>query len=124
MWKQIVTSVVFALIVSSGAAGTIIVQDQGTVIGTANGIHLLQSDENGGSSQTLILSMTQDDSGISSLFGSAHLIGLTSSFGGISGISTMTGIANGLLASGLVSPWTANSLGDQARLHMLMLAAR
>ncbi len=122
MWKQVAVSVACALLVTATASGNLIEQNQGSMIGTTNGINLLQSDENGSSSQVLVVNITQDGGGISHLFGSAHLIGITMPVTGLSGISTMTGVANGLMGSGLISPWTANSLGDQARLHLLMLS--
>ncbi len=123
MWKKIAVLTALVLWLGTSAPASIIVQDQGMVIGTNNAINLLQGDENGSSSQTLILSITQEGSGIGSLLGSVHQIGVTTPFGGLSGLTAMTGLGQSLMVSGLVSPWTLNSLSDQARLHALMLSA-
>jgi hypothetical protein len=124
MWKRIVATVTLALLIGSSAGAGIVMQDQGLLVGFGSGIDLLHGDDNGSISQTVVISTTQDGTGVNSLFGNAHLLGISSSIGNVSNIATMTGIANGLLGSGLVSPWTANSLGDQARLHLLMLSVR
>jgi hypothetical protein len=120
MWKQIGVSVALAILIGSSAGASILVQDQGFVIGIGNGIDLIQGNGNSGSSQSLILNLTQNGTGVGSAFGS-QLVSVVNMPMITSGLPTMTGIANGLLASGLASPWTVHSLGDQARLHALML---
>jgi hypothetical protein len=123
MWKGITVSVACLLVIGSGAGGSIIVQTQGVQIGTVNAIDLLHGDQEAGSSQNLVLVLTQDGGDMGGLFGDGYVIGLTSPFGAISRMTVMTGIADSLRVTGLVSPWTLNSLADQSRLHLLMLSA-
>jgi hypothetical protein len=122
MWKQIGVSVALAILIGSSAGASILVQDQGFVIGIGNGIDLFQGNGSNSSSQNMVLNLTQNGTGVGSAFGS-QLVSVVNMPVMTSGLPTMTGIANGLLMSGLVSPWTVQSLGDQARLHMLMLSA-
>ena len=124
MWKVIVASMAFVLIVGSGATAGIIIQDQGMSIGTVNGIHLLQGQQDASSSQTLIVSVTQDGGGTGSMFAIAHLVGIDSQLGGF---STMTGLLHvGGLSMGsplMSSNATLRDMSDLDRLHMLMLSA-
>jgi hypothetical protein len=122
MWKQIGVSVALAILIGSSAGASIFAQDQGFVIGIGNGIDLIQGIGSNGSSQSLVLNLTQNGTGVGSAFGS-QLVSVVNMPVMTSGLPAMTSIANGLMVSGLVSPWTVHSLGDQARLHALMLSA-
>jgi hypothetical protein len=70
----------------------------------------------------LIVSITQDVQGGGNVFGSASVIGINSTFGGLSAMSSMMTMGHALATSGLVSSFALHSLSDQARLYELMLS--
>jgi hypothetical protein len=120
MWKGIVVSAACVLMLGAGARGNI-VQDQGFSVGTTNLINLLQGDQQASSTQNIVVSITQDGSGLGTTLGAAHLTALNGCIGVGAGWSGVTAMAQNLIASGLVtSSWTLHSLGDQAKLTALM----
>jgi hypothetical protein len=123
MFKVIAASTVLVLLIGSGAMGSILTQDQGMSIGTINAISLLHGQQNAGSSQTVIVSITQDDGGIGSMFGSAHLVGINSQIGGISAMASLVHVGGLSMGSLLTSTSSLDALTGLARLNLLMLSA-
>ena len=121
MWKAVVASAAFVLLIGTGARADLI-QDQGLSIGTENVITLMHGDQNADSSQNLLVNITQNSTGGNVAFGSIGLNGNSSLLGNVTATSTLMSIGQSMMASGLVSPWGMHSLGDQARLQALMLS--
>ena len=131
MFRTIAVSAVLALVVSSGASGSII-QAQDFAIGTANAIHLLQGQQNTTSAQDLLIDITQDTSGGGLAVVSAHVFGVTGEIGGTWGgsgllaASRLGGMSPILGAGTLLVPhaMNANMLLARARLNSLLVRAQ
>ena len=119
MWKAVVASA-FVLLISAGARGDLISQDQGMDIGTTNIINLMHGDQSADSSQNMLVNITQNSTGGNLTIGSITLNGSGGLLGNVSATSSMLSIGQAMMASGLVSAWGMHSLSDQARLYALM----
>lgn len=130
MSKRVVVSVVVALLVSSSAFASI-AQVQGFSIGNTNLVNLTQGQQNGQSTQDLIIELNQSGTGLGLTVASAHLF----SFGGQVGTGLGTtgllgaypvGVTAGFGVSGVLMPSmaSANALLMRARLNSLLLAAQ
>jgi hypothetical protein len=123
MWKAIVASAAFVLIISSGAMGeNIITQNQGLQISTQNVLDLMHGQQDASSAQNLVVNISQNAQGGSLVFGSVSVIGMSNMFGRLSAMSSTLAMGHTLMSSGLVSPFCLQSLNDQAKLYALMLS--
>jgi len=103
MFKIVVSSIVLLLLTGSGAFGGIF-QGQTWGVGVNNDIHLQHSQQNGQSSQNVLINMSQDTNG-GTAFGSAHVSGVSTQFGGgLLGASSLVSHAQLLSLGGLHAP--------------------
>ena len=115
MFKIVVSSMVLLLLTGSGAFGGIF-QGQQWGVGTSNDIHLQHSQQNGQSSQNVLINMSQDTNG-GLAFGSAHVSGITNQFGLLGGSSLVShaqllshGGLGGVHAPLVISPIGSSSM--------------
>jgi hypothetical protein len=71
----------------------------------------------------VIVSITQDDGGIGSMFGGANLVGINSQIGGISAMTSLVHVGGLSMGSLLTSTSSLDALTGLARLNLLMLSA-
>ena len=129
MVKIIVSSAVLLLLIGAGASADII-QGQTLGVGTINDLHLQQSQQNGQSSQNVLVNMSQNTSEGSMGLVSAQIVGSSSQFGfsGLSGLgllggaSTLSTHAQMLsLSTGMYMPVLISPLGSSSLLQGLVL---
>ena len=129
MFKQVLTGLAIALLVSSSAFG-VLIQGQGTSIGTSNTMQLIGAEQEGSWNQNLVVDLTQEGSGSGTMLVRTYITNRSSNIGGLNlgtgllggshiGLGSALGTNTLLLPS--MAATSADALLARARLNSLML---
>jgi hypothetical protein len=115
MFKIAVFSLILLLLTGSGVSGGIF-QGQAWGVGIENDIHLQYSQQNGQSSQSVLINMSQDTGGTGLALTSAHVLGVSRQIGigGALGVSSLVSHAQLLSLGGLHAPLVINPIGSSS----------
>jgi hypothetical protein len=115
MSKVAVSSIILLLLTVPVAFGGIL-QGQAWGVGINNDVHLQQSQQNGQSSQSVLIDMSQDTAGTGLALASAHVLGVSRQIGigGMLGISSLVSQAQLLSLGGLHTPLVINPIGSSS----------
>lgn len=129
MIKIIISSAVLLLLIGTGASAEIL-QGQSWGVGTINDLHLQHSQQNGQSSQNVLINMSQNTSEGSMGLVSAQVVGSSHQFGfgGLGGLGLLGGVSSVssraqmlTLGTGLHMPLVASPLSLNSQLHSALL---
>jgi hypothetical protein len=115
MFKVVAFPIILLLLTVPVAFGSIL-QGQAWGVGINNDVHLQQSQQNGQSSQSVLIDMSQNTGGTGMALASAQVLGVSRQIGtgGVLGISSLMGNAQLLSLGGLHTPLVINPIGSSS----------